>query len=176
MTTDVSSVRIRLSQSNSDSTRPAPTLPSIFSFIDDRHTAIWWEDFGHIHKILYYMLQWVFWNKLALVIAMRKQWPLYATYEEDVVLWKSSWNEILDPQKKQQIIMHDNTDFWLVKPSNPALQWALYSKYYCSCVGKGSIALQLCGWTVTLELCTGGMDNSAPIPRQSRNATGACTK
>ncbi len=122
------------------------------------------------------MLQWVFWNKLALVIAMRKQWPLYATYEEDVVLWKSSWNEILDPQKKQQIIMHDNTDFWLVKPSNPALQWALYSKYYCSCVGKGSIALQLCGWTVTLELCTGGMDNSAPIPRQSRNATGACTK
>ena len=59
--------------------------------------------------------------------------------------------------------MHDNTDFWLVKPSNPALQWALYLKYYCGCVGKGGIALQLCGWTVSLELCTGGMDNSAYI-------------
>jgi len=33
-TTDVSSVGIRLSQSNSDSTRLAPTLQSIFSFID----------------------------------------------------------------------------------------------------------------------------------------------
>jgi len=41
-TTDVSSVGIRLSQSNSDSTRPVPTVRSILSFIDDSNPGTYY--------------------------------------------------------------------------------------------------------------------------------------
>jgi len=127
------------------------------------HSAIQWQDYGQIYRLSYYILCRVFQNKLSLVMTMRKQWPMYATFDEDLTLWKENWNEIFHPEKKQRIIMHDNTNVCLVKPSNPALQRALYSQYYCRCVGKGGVALQLCGWTTTLELCTGRMEDSAYI-------------
>jgi len=41
--TDISSVRIRLHQSNSDSKRPAPTFRSIISFIDDGYDKSDWN-------------------------------------------------------------------------------------------------------------------------------------
>jgi len=51
MMTNVSSVRIQLHQSNSNSKRPAPTLQSIFSFIDIVlvQTAIWIVTFVVLH-------------------------------------------------------------------------------------------------------------------------------
>ncbi len=95
---------------------------------------------------------------------MRKTWPLYATHEEDVQLRKESWNEIFTILKRERIVMHDNTDAArLMKASDPEMQRATWSKYYSGCVGKGGIACQLCGWTETLELCTGAIDDSAYI-------------
>jgi hypothetical protein len=61
-------------------------------------------------------------------------------------------------------VMHDSTDAArLMKASYPEMQRATWSKDYCGCVGKGGIACQLSGWTVTLELCTGAIDDSAYI-------------
>jgi len=59
--------------------------------------------------------------------------------------------------------MHDCSDIRMVKPSNPYLQRALYSQYYGGCVAKGGIRLQLCGWTVTFDLCTGAMDDTSYV-------------
>jgi hypothetical protein len=68
--------------------------------------------------------------------------------------------------KGERIVMHDNMDAArLVKASDPEMQRATWSKDYCGCVGKGGIACQLSGWTVTLELCTGAIDDSAYIDK-----------
>jgi len=91
----------------------------------------------------------VFQKKLAIVVESWQQWPLFVTYQEDIKLRKDSWNAIFLPQKALRVIEHDTTDAPMPKPSDPALQRALYNDYYGGCVGKGGIDVQLCGWTVT---------------------------
>jgi hypothetical protein len=51
------------------------------------------------------------------------------------------------------------------KASDSEMQRATWSKYYSGCVGKGGVACQLCGWTVTIELCTGAIDDYAYIDK-----------
>jgi len=55
--------------------------------------------------------------------------------------------------------MHDNTDIRLMRPADPRLQRALYSRYYAGCIAKGGVAVQPCGWIATWELCTGAVDD-----------------
>jgi len=127
------------------------------------HTGIRWEDHARNYKISKSILQRVFRQKLALVMIGKRKWPLYATCEEDIALRSGKWNDIFHPLRMKRIVMHDCTDVHLVKPSNPNLQRALYSQYYGGCVAKGGIRLQLCGWTVTFDLCTGGMDDTSYV-------------
>jgi len=96
----------------------------------------------------------------------QKHWPLYATHEEDVNFCKDSWKhvfDLMDTGQVIQIIMHDNTSMPLMRPTDPDLQRALYSCYYAGCVAKGGVSVQLCGWTVTWELATRGIDDSAYV-------------
>ena len=58
------------------------------------------------------------------------------------------------------LVMHNNTDVPLMQPSDPQLQWALYSQYNGRCIANGGIAIQPCGWICTWELCTGGINDS----------------
>jgi len=127
------------------------------------HSMNQWVDFSFKYQMATKVLCQVYRTKLALVLKAQNCWPLYVTNDEDIRLHKSSWNMIFDPNKKEQIVMHDNTDVHLVKPKDPALQQSLYSQYYAGCVAKGGITLQLCGWTVTWELCTGGIDDTAYV-------------
>jgi len=132
------------------------------------HSGMRWIDFARTYNIHPSILRRVFKHKLSLVIATRKSWPLYATHEEDIMFCKESWNSILGTTEKQnnlRLIMHDNTNVPLVRPSDPDLQRALYSSYYASCVAKGGVSLQLCGWTVTWDLITGGIDDSAYVKK-----------
>jgi hypothetical protein len=46
------------------------------------------------------------------------------------------------------------------EPNDADFQRALFSEYYHGPVAKGGIALQLCGWNRSLELCTGAIDDS----------------
>jgi len=127
------------------------------------HSAIRWEEYSKRYHISIHVLRRAFKDKLAIVLQSRQQWPMFATNEEDILLRKSSWNDTFDPSKQQRVILHDSTDVRLLKPSDPHLQRALFSRYYASCVAKGGIGLQLCGWTVTFELCTGAMDDTAYV-------------
>jgi len=127
------------------------------------YTGIRWEDHARNYKISKSILQRVFQQKLALVMIVKRTWPLYATCEEDIALWSGKWHDIFHSSRMERIVMHDCTDVHLVKPSNPNLQRALYSQYYGGCVAKGGIRLQLCGWAVTFDLCTGGMDGTSYV-------------
>jgi hypothetical protein len=55
--------------------------------------------------------------------------------------------------------MLDNTNVPLPDPSDADQNRALYSDYYQECCAKGGVTLQLCGWTRSLNLCTGGIDD-----------------
>jgi hypothetical protein len=128
------------------------------------HSANRWCDYERSYKMTVNVLRELYRRKLTMAILTRKRWPLYATHKEDVQLRKPSWNEIFTIIKGERIVMHDNTDaVRLMKASDPEMQRATWSKYYGGCVGKGGIACQLCGWTVTLELCTGAIDDSSYI-------------
>jgi len=124
------------------------------------HGMVRWCDYAEKYKISQYILRRIFQKKLAIVVESRQQWPLFVTYQEDIKLRKDSWNAIFLPQKALHIIEHDTTDAPMPKPSDPALQWALYNDYYCGCVGIG---VQLCGWTVTFKLCTGAISDTSYV-------------
>ncbi len=127
------------------------------------HGLVRWYDYADKYEISQYILRRVFREKLATVIHSRRQWPLFATYAEDIKLRKDSWNELFPPQNGVRVIEHDTTDTRMLKPSDPALQRALYNDYYGGCVGKGGIGIQLCGWTVAFELCTGAISDTSYV-------------
>jgi hypothetical protein len=130
------------------------------------HSANRLCDYERSYNLSQSRLRGVYLRKLEMVILMRKTWPLYATHKEDVMLRKEAWNEIFAIIEGDRIVMHDNTDAArLMKSSDSEMQRATWSKYYSGCVGKGGIACQLCGWTVTLELCTGAIDDTAYIDK-----------
>ena len=63
--------------------------------------------------------------------------------------------------------MHDNTNIKLVKLITTYKQWSIYSKYYAQCCVKRGVAVQLSNWVRTLQLFTGGIDDSK-ITEQSK--------
>jgi len=91
--------------------------------------------------------------------------------EEDRKLRREKWNIRYDGKR---VIMWDNTDIKLSKPSDASLQRLTYSAYYGGNVGKGAVFLQLCGWLGTHELWTGHVsdteyfENSGILERQSK--------
>jgi len=88
---------------------------------------------------------------------------MFGTHSEDVHLRKESWNTIFLPTKAIRPIKHDTAKVDLPWPSDPALQCAWYLNYGGCILAKGGVAVQLCGWTITLNLCTGGMSNTAYV-------------
>lgn len=103
------------------------------------------------------ILRKVYGKKLALVKAARARWPMYATFEEDELLRDRKWDSTY---LGKRIIMWDNTDIPLPKPSHPNLQRNTFSEYYSGNVGKGSVFIQLCGWMGTHELWEGAITDS----------------
>jgi len=79
------------------------------------------------------------------------------TFQKADLGWWFNWE---DAESMPHLVMHDNTDIWLMCPTNPWCQWVLYSWYYAGCIAKGGVAIQPCGWIATWELCTGGIDDS----------------
>jgi hypothetical protein len=102
----------------------------------------------------------VFRAKLEMVIEARKRWPMYASYTEDAKYRRGEWNTHFDPQSGARVVMHDNTNINFPSPSDADFQRAMFSDYYGGCVAKGGVALQLCGWIRTIELCTGAIGDS----------------
>ena len=89
---------------------------------------------------------------------------MFTTHSKDVHLrQKESWNTIFLSTKAIRPIEHDTSKVDLPQPSDPALQHAWYSNYCGGCVAKGGIAVQLCGWTITLNLCAGGISDTAYV-------------
>lgn len=82
------------------------------------------------------------------------------THKEDCKLRKLHWNKKIDIKR---VIMHDNTNVDLPKPSDADKQRSLHSKYYGRSCAKGGVAFQLSGWVRTLNLFTGGIDDNLYI-------------
>jgi len=40
---------------------------------------------------------------------------------------------------------------------------SIQTRYFGGCIEKGGIGVQLCGWLILLDLCTGGMSGAAYI-------------
>ena len=60
----------------------------------------------------------------------------------------------------KHVVMWDNTNIRLYKPSNTEAQPNTYSTYYAGNVGKGAVFVQLCGWMGTHDLWCGEVGNS----------------
>jgi DDE superfamily endonuclease len=103
------------------------------------------------------ILRKIFNNKLAIVLAARRRWPMFVSFHEDAELRADKWNATYTDRR---IIMWDNTDVTLSTPSHPNLQRNTYSDYYAGNVGKGSVFIQLCGWLGTHELWEGAVTDS----------------
>ena len=95
--------------------------------------------------------------KIKLIMNARALWPTYVTTEEDEQLRNERWNIYY---KNKRVVMWDNTNIKLHKPSNSEAQRNTFSTYYNDNVGKGSVFIQLCGWMGTYELWCGGVSDS----------------
>jgi len=126
------------------------------------HMANRWIDYEWLYQISKLVLCRIFKQKLEMILTARSAWPLYATQDEDRMR-KEIWDHYFkqaDIENVPCLVMHDNTNVPLMRPSDPRLQRALYSRYYGRCIAKGGVAVQPCGWITTWELCTGGIDDS----------------
>ena len=104
-----------------------------------------------------YLLRKVYDEKIRLIMKARKLWPTYATIQEDEKLRNDRWNKYYS---NQRVVMWDNTNIKLHKPSNAEAQRNTFSSYYNDNVGKGAVFIQLCGWMGTYELWMGGVSDS----------------
>lgn len=87
-------------------------------------------------------------------------WPICASWQEDIDLWANCWEKIFPARKKFRPVMHDVSNSRPMKPSDPALQSALWNDCHHGCVAKGGMFVQPCGWEGTFELWAGGVDDS----------------
>ena len=98
-------------------------------------------------------------NKLQQCLATRESWPLYVTHKEDIALRDNSkWGAI--EYKERRIMMWDNTNCDIYKPTNRNNQALTWSAYYNSNCFKGAIFVQLCCWMGTSELWTGSITDT----------------
>jgi DDE superfamily endonuclease len=100
----------------------------------------------------------IFDRKLSFNVKARRLFPRFATLEEDVTIRKVKWGETYGNDRR--LIMWDNTDVTMYKPSQAEAQRLTYSQYYSGNVGKGSVFIQPCGWMGTGEIWTGGVSDS----------------
>jgi hypothetical protein len=99
-------------------------------------------------------------RKLTLVVNEQRSWPMYTSQEEDVKFRNPNWNFHFDPKDGPRVVMHDSTNFSMQRPTDAALQRALWNAYYLMCCAKAGVATQLCGWIYGLPLQTGHSDDT----------------
>jgi hypothetical protein len=72
---------------------------------------------------------------------------------------EEKWNEY----KEQRVIMWDNTDIPMFKPSAADVQRNTFSAYYSGNVAKGGVFIQPCGWMGTHALWEGRVSDTEYI-------------
>lgn len=96
-------------------------------------------------------------NKMKILLKARRMWPMYVTMKEDETLRDERWNK---HYKDRRVVMWDNTNVKMYKPSSAEAQRNTFSTYYANNVGKGAVFVQLCGWMGTFELWMGAVSDS----------------
>jgi hypothetical protein len=130
-----------------------------FEFVYGRvHTR--WEDMEAAWNTTTKPLRRVVCSKLAIALACRQRWPMYASYEEDAELRNHKWNEYFDPKTGERVVMHDATNIPFMSPTDAAQQRAMWSDYYGMCCAKTGISNQLCSWIRGMPLFTGRLGDS----------------
>jgi hypothetical protein len=121
-----------------------------------------WTDCKQKYKISQRTCRRIFDNKLNIQMKVRRKWPRFATLDEDLRLRKTKWSEHFADKR---LIMWDNTNVQIPKPSLAEAQRLTYSAYYGGNVGKGSVFIQPCGWMGTGELWMGAVSDSEYMER-----------
>jgi len=87
-----------------------------------------------------------------MILAAHQRWPRFASFEEDLALrgekWKSKYNG-------RRVIFWDDTNIDAPDPQDAETNRHWFSHYYGTCVAKGAVFLQLCGWMGTWDLWAG---------------------
>ena len=121
-----------------------------------------WVDVAEKYKVSDRTMRRVFDAKLDLVLASRQEWPRYATYNEDKIYrTKGKW----DAYENKRVVMYDNTNINIRKPSDAENQRNTYSLYYGTNVGKGGVFVQPCGWMGSHEIWAGAVSDSEYMDR-----------
>jgi hypothetical protein len=129
---------------------------SYFTILWCKH-VMRWEDAEFQFKISARTLRRIFDSKLQIHLQMRNKWPIFVTYKEDEKLRKQQWN---DEYQGRRLIMWDNTNVPIYKPSDANNQRQTYSLYYNGIVAKGAVFIQPCGWSGTHELFPGAISDT----------------
>ena len=119
-----------------------------------------WIDYAVGYKCRSKTIRDIVQRKLTLVVNERRSWPMYTSHEEDIMFRNPAWNVHFDPKDGPRVVMHDSTNFPMQRPTDAALQRALYSAYYAMCCAKAGVATQLCSWIYGLPLQTGHSDDT----------------
>jgi len=91
------------------------------------------------------------------VLEALHQWPRFVSFEEDFALRSQRWK---DKYRQKRVIFWDDTNVAAPDPSDADLNRAWYSYYYGTCVAKGAVFLQLCGWMGGWEPWSGAISDT----------------
>jgi hypothetical protein len=130
-----------------------------FEFVSHK-SMVRWKDYAVGYKCRVKTIRDIVRRKLTLVVNERQSWPMYTSQEEDVKFRNPKWNFHFDPKDGPRVVMHDSTNFPMQRPTDAALQRALWNAYYSMCCAKAGVATQLCGWIYGLPLQTGHSDDT----------------
>jgi hypothetical protein len=87
-----------------------------------------WVDCRRKYSISSRCCRKVFDSKLSINMKSRRLYPRFVSLQEDLRLRKEKWNETYGNERR--IIMWDNTDITMFKPSQSEAQRLTYSQYY----------------------------------------------
>ena len=132
-----------------------------FEFVWGR-SAGRWKDLVAKYDVDARILRSVFDSKLEKHTKTINYWPKYATLHEDEQLRKEKWGSVYG---ESRIVMWDNTDVRMYKPSDSDAQRNTYSAYYAGNVAKGGVFIQPCGWMGSHELWVGAVSDSEYMER-----------
>ena len=126
------------------------------------HSLKRWTDFESLmgHDLGKNYLREMLDIKLKLVLLCRNHWPMHASIDEDIKFRKKIWNVHFPPEKRQRIVLHDNTNVSLCELSDAAQHKSTISECYKECCAKGGDACQPCSWDRGLHLVTGACPDS----------------
>jgi hypothetical protein len=144
-------------------------------------TCLTWNKLCDAHNLRHKSLRPLLKAKVATATRARRRWPLHVSMEEDKLLRGTNhnsnplWDEqIFDPvggKKKannnMRLVLHDNLKMDMTKPTKEDIQKLLFHQSEFngdgSCVAKGGVTVQPCGWIGTLELFCGGLTDTKYI-------------